>query len=313
MTANHILFCGLEQINLTATRKLIGFPCGFTLTQDKEHMHNAEVARLERTFGKLEWDYLSSIPWHFVLEISSLLPEGPISTVDYYNMILDGFLQCSWVAADNNANISDTFLIWQSEAGINVCTNSIIKRYTACSQVASSRLFGSKELSVWLDAFNIFNTSDISIAHPHKTHIVKGLSPLSRYFSYIQLARIASDAAIKLMHYCIAFETLFTNSNSELSHTVAERVAIYRTRNKSRRVETYGLIKKAYDVRSKISHGLTINNNYAESIGELLVNIDEIARQVLTKAITNSRDTLDFSDSQAVSSYFLDRLMADGK
>jgi hypothetical protein len=313
MTANHILFCGLENLNLTTTQKLIGFPCGFKLTQDKEHMHNAKVAGLEHTFGKLTWDYMMSLPWHFVLEISSLLPQGPIQTINHYNQILDVFLQCSWVAADNNANISDAFLIWQSEAGINVSTNSFIKRYTACSHAASSRFFGSKELSVWLDAFNIFNTSDISVAHPHKTHIVKGLSPLSLYFSYIQLARMASDAALKLMQYCIAFETLFTTSNSELSHTVAERVAIYRTRNKSRRVETYGLIKKAYDVRSKISHGLTINNNFAESIGELLINVDEIARQVLTKAITNSRDTLDFSDRQAVSAYFLDRLMADGR
>ena len=312
MTANQILFCGLEHLRLPSAQKPIGFPCGFTLTQDKEHMRNAEVAGLKRTFGELEWDYLSSLPWHFVLEISSLSPEGPIPTVDHYNRILDVFLQCSWIAADNNANISDTFLIWQSDAGINVSTNSNIKRYTACSHAASSRWFGSNELGVWLNAFNIFNTSDISQAHPHKTHIIKGLSPLSLYFSNIQLARMATDAALKLMQYCIAFETLFTTSNSELSHTVAERIAIYRTRNKSCRIETYRLIKQAYDVRSKISHGSIIKHG-AESIGELLVNIDEIARQVLAKAVKNSKDTLDFSDSQAVDSYFLNRLMADGR
>lgn len=313
MKANHVLFCGLEELRLPEAQQSIVFPCGFTLTQDKTHMHKAEVAGLKPTFGLLEWDHLLKIPWHFVLEIPSLLPEGPIPTVDYYNRILDTFLHCSWVAADNNANISDTFLIWHSEAGLNVSSNSYVKRYTACSQASTSKSFSSDELADWVNALNIVDIDDISFAHPHRTLSVKGLSPLALYLGNIQLARMASDAALKIMQYCIAFESLFTSSRTEVSHIVAERVAIFRTRNKSRRIETYRLIKKAYDVRSTISHGSVLNTGKSENIGELLVTIDEIARQILKKAIANFSTIPDFSKSEAVESYFLDRLMSDGK
>lgn len=107
-----------------------------------------------------------------------------------------------------------------------------------------------------------------------------GLSRKELAEMYVSLARKEAVIPLKILMYCSAMEALVANSTTELSHRVAERVAVLIGNNQEERCNVYSNVKLGYDTRSKVAHGDFIKKN-EEIIRETSVKLDEYLRQLL--------------------------------
>lgn len=97
----------------------------------------------------------------------------------------------------------------------------------------------------------------------------------------------------KLIDYIIAFESLFTKEPQELSYRLSIRVSFFMGKSYKDRKEIFTLIKKAYDLRSKIVHGMNYDKNVevnGESIPiqDFVSRIEELLRESIKESIKSS-------------------------
>lgn len=97
---------------------------------------------------------------------------------------------------------------------------------------------------------------------------------------YIFHARAIAAITIKVLMYITAMEALVSTSTAELSHQVAERVALLIGADAEDRMRIYNNIKKGYGVRSKVAHGEPQKGN-EQDVAELLVQLDDYMRRLM--------------------------------
>ena len=97
---------------------------------------------------------------------------------------------------------------------------------------------------------------------------------------YIFHARAIAAITIKVLMYITAMEALVSTSTAELSHQVAERVALLIGDGAEERMRIYNSIKKGYGVRSKAAHGEP-QKGTEQDVAELLVQLDEYMRRLM--------------------------------
>lgn len=121
---------------------------------------------------------------------------------------------------------------------------------------------------------------------------------------YIIHARAVAALPIKILMYITAMEALVSTSTTELSHQVAERVAVVLANNKEERIEIYNEIKKGYGYRSKTAHGEALKGTEQEAM-DLLVHLDDYLRRLMTFDIPYNLNP------DKINEYFLEKLLGD--
>jgi hypothetical protein len=97
---------------------------------------------------------------------------------------------------------------------------------------------------------------------------------------YVYHARFINALTIKVLMYITAMEALVSTSTAELSHQVAERVAILLSADVNERLNIYNEIKKGYGVRSKAAHGEPLKGT-EQDVKDLLVRLDDYMRRLM--------------------------------
>jgi hypothetical protein len=107
-----------------------------------------------------------------------------------------------------------------------------------------------------------------------------------RALLFLQMVRSADTLVIKLTFYIAILECLFTSTNSELTHQVSERTALFIGGNNERMKDTYKRVKTGYSVRSSYVHG----DNVKLKPDEQLLNsqiMDTLIRTIILKVFEN--------------------------
>jgi hypothetical protein len=133
-------------------------------------------------------------------------------------------------------------------------------------------------------ARDILGKQSTTIVSPQPS-VGKAVSRLQRAWYFMQAARGHADLGVKVANYCTCFEALFSTDTSELSHKLAERLAVF-VSAEDNRYELYGRIKRAYSLRSKVVHG-----SGGADLGALQdagVLCDDLARQVFLRILRSS-------------------------
>ena len=121
--------------------------------------------------------------------------------------------------------------------------------------------------------------------------------PISR-FNFAYDRRKPED---KLIDLIVALESLLVKENQELSYRLSLRTSFLLGKNNKERKELFCLMKKAYNLRSKIVHGSKYKNevkinNKTIPIYKLVSNIEDILRKSIKKAL-NFKDSESFLES----------------
>lgn len=199
------------------------------------------------------------------------------------------FIACLWKVKDNNVYIRDGFLIIYDgdiEGGITykaslseVFTNSDTRM--TMSEFADHEIRKAKTiLNTEIDGSSIleFGGKDTTSDHLYKN---KGYNRINRAEYFIASARRHSIIPMKIMSYCNALECLFTTSKTEVNHKISERVAALLGSSLETRKNYFKIIKDAYNARSSIVHGQTLNKETDDSLCKLSSQLDEILRELI--------------------------------
>ena len=177
---------------------------------------------------------------------------------------IQNFIRNLWLIRDNCAYVRDGFLYAYNKDVADGCTYkasvSMVNSFANGEQ--RDMVFTEDEILGFANDMQIFDVEGvvnqkISYRDPTQKQHYKGVGLDKKDMGeiYVALARAEAVILMKVMTYCMALEALVANTTTELSHRVAERVAVLIGRTKEERCEIYSVVKKSYDVRSKIAHG----------------------------------------------------------
>jgi|GEM_PF-3586393 len=236
-------------------------------------------------------------------DISSLgiLKDAEGSTIDEKLNVISKYLRmsidCLWYEKDNSAYIDNVYMELPNEQVkgthtalmnsdsvgsnnnvrftqnemINALTlmPNLVGKYQRHSEENQERLLSVKPI---LNGRTVNNLNIVPYQH----------NRVMRATLFLQLVRSNDTLVMKIAFYIAILECLFTSSNSELSHQVSERVALFLGGDKVTKKEIYRKIKTAYGVRSSYVHGDNIKLKPEEQL-ILSQDLDRIIRLCFKK------------------------------
>lgn len=127
-------------------------------------------------------------------------------------------------------------------------------------------------------------------------------------FLFLQSARRQDDLAMKVSHYCSTLETLFSTSQNEITHKLAERVAFLAGDSPAERLSIYRSIKEAYKVRSEVLHGSFLTSNRICNLVDIARRCDALVRTVMFEILEKPTLKKVFQNDATLDSYFEDMI-----
>lgn len=215
---------------------------------------------------------------------------------------IQNFVHCLWEIKDNNIYIRDGFLIVYNKSlddgyTYKASLSEIFSRSTLERDVS---IFSDAEIQLAINKFEIPTEADSQLDlddYKHPTDDVflkkKKSDRITRAFYFTASARKSSIYPMKIVFYCTALECLFSTSTSEITHKIAERVALVIGNSVEDRKRLFKFIKTAYSIRSTLVHGASLSGD-SESFKEVANNLDNILREL----ITNKSDIFNKNDQQ---------------
>lgn len=214
---------------------------------------------------------------------------------------IDEVLKNSWLIKDNCIIIDTAYLISE----LNASSLRLEYQLTNSRGIVQEVTFSKDEIKGFERYHDrIENYLFGKDSGTLKFMLNKNFSRIGRTLLFIKQAREARNLAYKISNYCSALETLFSTDSSELSHKLSERIAFFLF-PEFKKIETFKIMKKAYLVRSKLTHGASLEQKQIDLLGDLSENIDSMLRFILNKIMRDENLVLVFdSDNTKVDIYF---------
>jgi hypothetical protein len=233
----------------------------------------------------------------------------------YYTFYLlrevQAFINRLWEVKDNNIYVRDGFLLSYDknfEDGYTYKASvSAINSFSDCRKVNS--IFSDEEIEKAIQSFEPSSFEDYDeelgggkyVTSDH-FYIKKGSNRMLRARYFTLAARDSAIAPMKILHYCNALECLFTVGTAEISHKIAERVAVMLATTAEDKRLIFELVKSAYKYRSKLVHGQHLTKTEeALALADISRELDSILRQLI---VTN-HEIFDKDDTR-IESFFTD-------
>lgn len=297
----------------------------WTLTADLKISTSMKVASkivtppLRRSIGDIEANaILSGNPFLYTITdypLDNTSPESQLQILNSRLMIALQFFNLLWLIKDNAVDFGSGFLQYPYESNVQmarVSANSWSTRYSTAKGELKVTKFSKTELqqaiSMHRSLYGPKTTTDVSGSLTPST--AGTIDRIARAFFFLQGARAFQDPAQKVANYCTCFEALLSTSRFELSHQVAERVAVLIGEDTSNSLEIYRNIKKAYNTRSILVHGDELKPLEEQYVSQALY-CDDYLRRALIAIFSNQEiaDIIIRKSKQTIDEFFLKRLL----
>lgn len=220
--------------------------------------------------------------------------------LDYLLRKAQHFANCLWLTKDNTVHVRTGYLyLNDSPLGDIVisCSLNFVPTTTSCECPKTS--FSTEEIEKTLLYYNLDplegpKAGEEGWQMPSKNPLTKDRGRIDRAQYFLILARSSTSLPIKIMNYCSVLECLLTSDNSGLSHKVSERFAYYVGNNYEERNRYFKVAKRAYDIRSKATHGQPIKKT-KEEMQEITLEIDTAIRKIFVSSLTEEDECTIFN------------------
>ena len=243
------------------------------------------------------------------------MPEmQPQQFIQIIYLWLRPFLRSLWLIKDHSINVGNSFAIGGLETpNMAISSNYMTDRFSRVGCDISPTIFSADEISEAI-RIHIRLETYLYAKNSGDIHFMmdKTFSRIGRAIQFVQAARSSPNAAFRVAHYCSAFETLFSTDLNEISHRLSERVAYFSATNVINKRDIYRKLKRAYNIRSKVTHGDVLSPKQIEELPLVSADCDAILRQCLKKIILDDRYTAVFdSKNEDLEEFFFQLLFPD--
>jgi hypothetical protein len=219
------------------------------------------------------------------------------------------FLNFIWLIKDNSVNFDMAFLQYPEPQGTRIDKNYVSAVYSNCFGNRDKITLNRSELKLSREIFRErFSKEPVELQKG--TRLQKGIGRVSIVFYFLQSARSNPDIAVKIVDYCTCFEALFSTSSAELSHQLAERIALFIGESFQERRDIFNKIKEAYGIRSRIIHGDLLSPSKIDRLYSISETCDNFLRRILYKIFSDRELSDIFSNPPSqLDDYFLNLIL----
>lgn len=210
---------------------------------------------------------------------------------------VQAFLNASWFYSDSSINQDNAYLIIdENDKPETFHTNNIhLNSLTSKGEIKEIEISRTEIKKIRDLAMTLYDKHEIAEGRNIRNKLFIQESRLARAIYIAQHARNERTPEIRLSQLVSSLEALLVDSNSEVSHILAERVAIFLETDLEKRVELFNKVKKCYNYRSKVFHGDSVKEKQFDEVNEYVVFIEGIVKNCLLKVIESSELTETFS------------------
>jgi hypothetical protein len=280
--------------------------------------------RLMSAMGGL--DYLSlTAGTHPVLfsRIKAKQPDEPLRVLAVMHTYIHQFLHCLWLIKDNSVNADVGFVHSIDSQGKEVASsNSRASVYTCADGCRREIEYSRAELIKARTLYERLTILGQARTHPSTLNPISQVEPtgtvvtadavraLTRISYFVNSARDCSDLSVKVAHYSTCLEILFSTDSSEISHKLAERVALFLGQTFEERKRIFNRVKRLYSVRSKVVHGDVFSKSTLGTLREISLDADDLLRQLLRLILDSDELCALFEGSkESREEYFIDLVL----
>ena len=231
--------------------------------------------------------------------------QDPLDLLNSIIYKVHGFLNTIWLFLDNSIDTEMGFLLYEND-GMPTASSSYIN-FAPYAADGKSRITSiNREQLREIRKFHREHVIPETFGMYPVTKVVKDETRITRALYFVLAARGSTDLGIKIMHYCTALETLFSTSQAELAHQLSERIAHFSESKPDKRIETYRMMKKAYTLRSKITHGSAFPAKDFDDLLNLSVACDDLLRRSFKRMSSDHDMAKMFGIEARLDDYFIE-------
>lgn len=281
----------------------------FFITNDRIVIQGLMPELFKPSIGTMEYNFFQKSPVAVYAKLDHLPNGSQQSRLLEYLILLDTFENVFWFHADCCVGHEAAFI--HDRNSPQIWTNTYEGGRTRSDGSQEMLEITADELRNLLRVYRIFlkpvkANSQTSLSTKNQAEAKPGLTAssyrfavariltrtnsnrISRALSHVGRAQKTAALDEKITFYCSALEALFSTSHFELTHQIAERVAITGTRSRSERLPTYRFVKDCYSFRSKYIHGTPLKDSDETKLRDSFQAVFE--DELLSKAIFSEHD-----------------------
>jgi hypothetical protein len=285
---------------------------GINITNNESIFEKLLTPELAQGIGILELNYLLTAP-NIVfgqydnddLKDKEDHPEALLLAIILW---IEGLFRNAWLIKDHAMECDAAFL----QFNYNESLSQLFSNYLAVRPAFADGTY-SKEIEMSIDELKAWGSKNDQIEsylHTKQSLSIsfmmeKGFSRTGRALQFVTAARNSPNLAFRITHYCSAFETLFTTDSAELAHKLSERVAFFLGNQGHSKEKVFSDLKKAYTIRSKLTHGDTLNAKQIEELPLISKTCDRYLREIINTLFSQEQLLRVFdSHNEGVETYF---------
>jgi hypothetical protein len=285
------------------------------LTNDASVIAGFIDGTFEKEIGSLETRALRRAPAAFYMTATLDPPlRNAAEATTFLNhqlAVTQTFLNCLWLVKDNAVNFELGFLKHSDRVSEGVTSNFLNSRFSTAGHEFPDTDFSLEDLRLARSYFQKlfgahkpgFEVAPASEMHSPETDRV------GRALYYLQAARAAPEISLKIAHYVTCLEALFCSDATEVSHKLAERLALFIGKTTSERIDIFRSAKAAYGIRSKTAHGDRLAARQVKDAVNVSVGCDELIRRALLRISTSAEIRAAFGGPNEQFDEFMMRLL----
>lgn len=135
--------------------------------------------------------------------------------------------------------------------------------------------------------------------------VSKASSRFDRFLNFMTSSRKTAYPSLKIAQVCSALESLFSTSTGELTHRLSERVAHFLGGSAEAMEARYQFMKKAYAIRSQVTHGSHIRHSDIEASPAISEGLMDICREIVFLVLRDStKEAVVYGSNDSIEDYF---------
>ncbi|WP_456293056.1 hypothetical protein [Pseudomonas sp. AK106] len=216
-------------------------------------------------------------------------------------------IEDSWLVKDNAIGCELAHCNLKNDGKVFWTSNGL---YSTLSKANGEALvpttFDASELLMWN------NVSSELRGHLHakgfsikQSPVSKASSRFDRFLSFMTSSRKIAYPSLKIAQVCSALESLFSTSTGELTHRLSERVAHFLGGSAEAMEGRYQFMKKAYAIRSQVTHGSHIRQSDIEASPEISEGLMNICREIVFLVLrVPTKQAVVYGSNEFIENYF---------
>jgi hypothetical protein len=257
---------------------------GVNLTNDVKTLKSLLSESLREHIGYIEFDHLQQSD-HLVyghLDDENLAERETPPLLLAFLLFVKNLFRTAWMLRDHCFACDSAFMIVERRPGLwEYSSNFLAQRPFLANGTTAAIEFTLEQLTNWRNLHDKVETNLFKIGTTDlRLFLEKGYARSGRALQFLESARSSPNLAFRIAHSCSALEALFSTDSAELSHKLSERVAFFLGELGHSRIEVFRNIKAAYGIRSKLTHGDTLNKKAVDELPHVAAICDQYLRAI---------------------------------